>query len=48
MNNYPRSGFVVLDMAEHGLQIEQAALFNALVNEWLDRVKSAVPNQSSA
>jgi pimeloyl-ACP methyl ester carboxylesterase len=40
MNNYPRSGFVVLDMAGHGLQIEQAVLFYALVNEWLDRVKS--------
>jgi pimeloyl-ACP methyl ester carboxylesterase len=40
MNNYPRSGFVVLDMAGHALQIEQAVLFNALVNEWLDRVKS--------
>jgi pimeloyl-ACP methyl ester carboxylesterase len=39
MNNYPRSSFVVLDMAGHGLQIEQAVLFNALVNEWLDRVK---------
>jgi hypothetical protein len=29
-------------MAGHGLQIEQAGLFDALVNEWLDRVKSAV------
>jgi hypothetical protein len=42
MKNYPRSSFVVLDMAGHGLQIEQAGLFNALVNEWLDRVKSGV------
>jgi pimeloyl-ACP methyl ester carboxylesterase len=41
MNNYPRSSFVVMDLAGHGLQIEQAALFNALVNEWLDRVKLA-------
>lgn len=40
MDNYPRSGFVVLDMAGHGLQIEQAVLFNTLVNEWLNRVKS--------
>jgi pimeloyl-ACP methyl ester carboxylesterase len=38
INNYPRSTFAVLDMAGHGLQIEQAVLFNALVNEWLDRV----------
>jgi len=42
MKNYPRSTFVVLDMAGHGAQIEQAALFNALVNEWLDRVKNKV------
>jgi pimeloyl-ACP methyl ester carboxylesterase len=40
MDNYPRSSFVVLDMAGHGAQIDQAALFNTLVNEWLDRVKS--------
>jgi pimeloyl-ACP methyl ester carboxylesterase len=39
LENYPRSGFVVLDLAGHGLQIEQAVLFNALVDEWLDRVK---------
>jgi pimeloyl-ACP methyl ester carboxylesterase len=36
--NYPRSSFVVLDMAGHGMQIDQASLFNSLVNEWLDRV----------
>jgi pimeloyl-ACP methyl ester carboxylesterase len=42
MANYPRSSFAVLDTAGHGLQIEQAGLFDALVNEWLDRVKSAV------
>lgn len=39
VENYPRSSFVVLDGAGHGLQIEQAGLFNLLVNEWLDRVK---------
>jgi pimeloyl-ACP methyl ester carboxylesterase len=42
VENYPRSSFVVLDGAGHGLQIEQAGLFNALVNEWLDRVKVEV------
>lgn len=42
LDNYPRSGFLVLDRAGHGLQIEQPALFNASVNEWLDRVKSEV------
>ncbi len=39
LENYPRGSFVVLDMAGHGLQIEQADVFNALVGEWLDRVK---------
>lgn len=39
IDNYPRSGFVILDMAGHGLQIEQTVLFNAMVNEWLDRVR---------
>jgi len=29
----------VLDRAGHNLQIEQEDLFNALVNEWLDRVE---------
>lgn len=43
LDHYPRGSFVVLDMAGHGLQIEQATLFNALVNEWLDRVKSSAP-----
>ncbi len=39
LENYPRGTFAVLDKAGHGLQIEQEALFNALVHEWLDRVK---------
>jgi pimeloyl-ACP methyl ester carboxylesterase len=36
---YPRASFAILDMAGHGLQIEQAVLFEALVNEWLDRTR---------
>ncbi|MBN2002463.1 MAG: alpha/beta hydrolase [Anaerolineae bacterium] len=40
LDAYPRSSFVVLDRAGHGLQIDQAALFGTLVNEWLDRVKA--------
>jgi pimeloyl-ACP methyl ester carboxylesterase len=40
MDNFPRGSFVVLDVAGHALQIEQPVLFNALANEWLDRVKS--------
>ena len=39
LRNYQRSSFVVLDMAGHGLQIEQSVLFNALVKEWLGRVE---------
>lgn len=38
VENYPRGTFVVLDMAGHNLHIEQEILFNALVNEWLDRL----------
>jgi pimeloyl-ACP methyl ester carboxylesterase len=39
VENYPRGTFAVLDRAGHNLQIEQETLFNALVNEWLDRVE---------
>jgi pimeloyl-ACP methyl ester carboxylesterase len=37
--HYPRATFAVLDVAGHNLQIEQPVLFEALVNEWLDRVR---------
>ena len=36
--HYPRASFAVLDMAGHNLQIEQPDLFDALMQEWLDRV----------
>jgi pimeloyl-ACP methyl ester carboxylesterase len=36
--HYPHASFAVLDTAGHNLQIEQPALFDALVGEWLDRV----------
>ncbi len=36
--HYPHASFAVLDTAGHNLQIEQPALFNALMGEWLDRV----------
>ena len=39
LENYPRGTFVVLDRAGHGLMVEQSDMFNALVNEWLDRVE---------
>jgi pimeloyl-ACP methyl ester carboxylesterase len=38
--HYPRAGFAILDVAGHNLQIEQPALFDALVLEWLDRVRA--------
>ena len=37
--NYPRGTFAVLDMAGHNLQIEQEALFNTMIKEWLNRVE---------
>jgi len=39
VENYPRGTYVVLDRAGHNLQIEQPALFQSLVDEWLDRVE---------
>jgi len=42
LENYPRGAFAVLDRAGHNLQIEQETLFNALVNEWLDRVEENI------
>jgi pimeloyl-ACP methyl ester carboxylesterase len=39
LENYSRGTFVVLDRAGHGLMFEQRNIFNALVNEWIDRVE---------
>jgi pimeloyl-ACP methyl ester carboxylesterase len=39
LEKYARATFAVLDRAGHDLQIEQESLFNALVNEWLDRIQ---------
>lgn len=39
MAKLPRAGFAVLDRAEHGLPIDQQALFSALVHDWLVRVR---------
>lgn len=41
LDKYPRATFAVLDRAGHNLQIEQGALFNSLVNEWLVRINEA-------
>ncbi|MDQ1144091.1 pimeloyl-ACP methyl ester carboxylesterase [Bacillus sp. SORGH_AS 510] len=38
LDNYPRATFAVLDQAGHNLHIEQEALFNSHINEWLDRI----------
>lgn len=48
LENYPRATFAVLDRAGHNLQIEQASLFNALVEEWLDRVEESSNSNSRA
>jgi pimeloyl-ACP methyl ester carboxylesterase len=42
LENYSRGTFVVLDRAGHGLMFEQRNIFNALVNEWIDRVEENV------
>ncbi len=36
---FPRATLVVLDRAGHALGVEQEVLFQALINEWLDRVE---------
>ena len=38
VENYPRATYAVLDFAGHNLQIEQPALFNSLVENWLERL----------
>jgi hypothetical protein len=38
---FPRATLAVLDRAGHVLGVEQEALFQALINEWLDRVEEA-------
>ena len=45
LENYPRATFAVLDRAGHRLQMEQEPLFNALVDEWLDRVEESEASQ---
>lgn len=40
LENYPRATFAVLDLAGHLLYIEQDALCQALMREWLDRVEA--------
>jgi pimeloyl-ACP methyl ester carboxylesterase len=40
---WPRCTYAVLDRAGHLLPLEQVALTNALVDDWLDRVEQPVP-----
>jgi len=40
---WPRATFAVLDSAGHLLPLEQAALTDALVADWLDRVEQLPP-----
>lgn len=39
LDSYPRATFAVLDRAGHNLQLEQEALMEALLEEWLTRVE---------
>ena len=45
--NYPRATFAVLDRAGHHVHIEQSHLFQALVGEWLDRVRESLKERPS-
>jgi pimeloyl-ACP methyl ester carboxylesterase len=42
LENYPHGTFAILDRAGHNVQIEQPQLFNALIGEWLDRVRESL------
>ena len=42
MPQFPRATFIALDRAEHGLPIDQAGLYRALVDDWLDRVEESL------
>jgi pimeloyl-ACP methyl ester carboxylesterase len=42
LENYPRATFAVLDRSGHNVHIEQSKLFEALISEWLDRVRESM------
>lgn len=44
LDSYPRATFAVLDRAGHLVNIEQEALCQALMCEWLDRVEEWAPD----
>jgi pimeloyl-ACP methyl ester carboxylesterase len=39
IENFSRGTFATLDRAGHGLEVEQEAIFNCLVDEWLNRIE---------
>lgn len=39
---YPRSTFAIMDMAGHSLSWERPALFDALMQDWLDRLSAVL------
>jgi len=41
LGHYPRASYAILDRAGHNLQFESPVLFEALLEEWLDRVGEA-------
>jgi pimeloyl-ACP methyl ester carboxylesterase len=43
LEHYPRATFAVLDVAGHNLQIEQPALFESLMSDWLERATAERP-----
>jgi pimeloyl-ACP methyl ester carboxylesterase len=42
LDNYPRATLAVLDRAGHFVNIEQDALCQLLMGEWLDRVEERI------
>jgi pimeloyl-ACP methyl ester carboxylesterase len=47
LNNFPRATFAVLDRAGHVLELEQTALYRALISEWLNRVEEYSTSHNS-
>ena len=43
LEDYPRATLAVLDREDHGLPVERRAVFDALVNDWLDRFEEMNP-----
>jgi pimeloyl-ACP methyl ester carboxylesterase len=39
LENFPRATFAVLDRADHGWPVDQRRLFEALIEDWLDRIE---------